>query len=48
MLRLVSSFEDVADGASHKKYLLPAVEIKDYHVMIDGINFLDQRVKNDI
>ena len=32
----------------HTKYYLPTVEIKDYNVMIDGQNFLDQLVKNDL
>ena len=33
---------------AHTGYFLPKVEIKDYNVMIDGQNFLDQLVKNDI
>ena len=27
---------------------LPTVEIKDYNVMIDGRNFFDQPIKNDL
>ena len=30
------------------KYYLPTVEVKDYNVMIDGQNFLDQPVKNNL
>ena len=30
-----------------KQYYLPTVEIKDYHVMIDGRNVFDQPIKND-
>ena len=33
---------------SHKQYYLPTVEIKDYHVMIDGRNFFHQPIKNDL
>ena len=29
-------------------YFLSTVEIKDYNVMIDGKNFFDQAVKDDI
>ena len=32
---------------SNKRYYIPNVEIKDYNVMIDGKNFLDQTIKND-
>ena len=32
---------------SHKQYYLPTVEMKDYNVIIDGINFFDQPIKND-
>ena len=31
---------------SHKQYYLPTVEMKDYNVIIDGINFFDQPIKN--
>ena len=30
------------------KYYLPAEEIKDYNVIIDGRNFFDQPIKNDL
>ena len=42
------SFKDDDGGESHKQYYLPTVEIKNYNVMIDGRNFLDQPIKNDL
>ena len=33
---------------SHKQYCLPTVEIKDYNLMIDGKNFFDYHIKNDL
>ena len=42
------SFKDDDGQESHKQYYLPTVEIKDYNVMIDGINFVDQPIKNDL
>ena len=33
---------------SHLEYYLPKVEIKDYNVKIDGMNFFDQPINNDI
>ena len=44
----VLSFENVVDRKVHTEYYLPKVEIKDYSVMIDGKNVLDQPVKNNI
>ena len=44
----VLSFENVVDRKVHREYYLPKVEIKDYSVMIDGKNFFDQLIKNDI
>ena len=44
----VLSFENVVDRKVHREYYIPKVEIKDYSVMIDGKNFFDQLVKNDI
>ena len=44
----VLAFEDDAQRTSSKIYYLPNVEIKDYNVMIDGKNFFDQSVKNDV
>ena len=31
-----------------QKYCIPTVEIKDYYVMIDGQNFFNQPVKNNL
>ena len=42
------SFENEADRIGHTGYYLPTVEIKDYNVMIDGRNFFDQSVTNNI
>ena len=33
---------------SHRKYFLPRIEIKDYNVLIDGINFYDQNINESI
>ena len=41
-------FENKDDRTVHTKYYLPAVEIKDYNVMIDGQNVFDRPVKNDL
>ena len=35
----VSSFTNGDDKRSHRGYFLPAVEMKDYNVMIDGRHF---------
>ena len=43
-----SSFENTTDRTVHTKYYLPTVEIKDYNVMIDGGNFFDQPLKNNL
>ena len=43
----VLSFENYARRTSSKRYYLLNVEIKDYNVMIDGINIFGQLVKND-
>ena len=42
------SFEDEMQRTSYKRYYLPAVEIKNYRVMIDGQNFFDQPVRNNL
>ena len=42
------SFEDEMQRTSYKRYYLPAVEIKNYSVMIDGQNFFDQPVRNNL
>ena len=43
----ILAFENDAQRTSNKRYYLPNVEIKDYILMIDGKNFLDQPVKNN-
>ena len=40
--------KDENGSKSYKQYYLPTVEIKDYNVMIDGRNFFDQPIKNDL
>ena len=42
------SFANENDRTSHSNYYLPKVEIKDYNVKIDGRNFLDQPINNNI
>ena len=42
------AFENDYQGISNKRYYIPNVEAKDYNVMIDGKNFFDQPVKNNI
>ena len=44
----VLSFKDGDVRESYKQYYLPTVEIKDYNVLIDGRNFFDQPIKNDL
>ena len=44
----VLSFESTTDRTVHTKHYLPTVKIKDYNVMIDGWNFFDQPVKNNL
>ena len=44
----VLSFENNTHRTKHTGYFLPKVEIKDYNVMIDGQNFFDQPVKNNL
>ena len=41
-------FENNEHRTSHKRYFLPTLEIKNYTVMTDGRNFVDQPFKNDI
>ena len=41
-------FENNTNRTLHTKYYLPTVEIKDYNFMIDGENFFDQPVKNNL
>ena len=40
-------FENDATRTEHTRNFLPAVEIKDDHVMIDGKNFFDQPINDD-
>ena len=44
----VLSFQNTDDRAVHTKHCLPTVEIKGYNVMIDGPNFFDQPLKNNL
>ena len=44
----VLTFENNVDRTGHTGYFLPKVKIKDYNVIIDGENFFDQPVKNDL
>ena len=44
----VLSLENENDRTLHSTYYLPKVEIKDYNVMIDGKNFFDQPINNNI
>ena len=41
-------FENRADRTVHTGYYIPKVEIKDYNIIIVGINFFDQPIKNDL
>ena len=43
----VLAFENDNQRISTRRYYLPTVEIKDYNVMINGVNFFDQTIKND-
>ena len=31
-----------------KQYYIPTVEIKDYNIMVNGRNFFDKPIKNDL
>ena len=42
------SFENETDRTSHSIYYVPKVEIKGYNVKIDGRNFFDQPIINNI
>ena len=44
----VLSFENKDDKTENRKYYLPIEGIKDYNVMINGQNFFEQPVKNDL
>ena len=42
------SFENKDIRESYEQYFLPTVEWKDYNVMINGRNFFDQPIKNNL
>ena len=44
----VLSFENGTDREVHTKYFIWNVEIKDYNVIIDGRNFYNQLIKNNL
>ena len=44
----VLSFEDNAHQTRYTWYFLPTVEIKDFNILIDGKNFLDHPIKNNL
>ena len=43
----VLAFENDNQRISTRRYYLPTVEIKDYNVMINGVNFFHQPIKNN-
>ena len=43
----VLAFENDDHRTSNDQYYLPTVEIKDYHILINGENFFDQPIKNN-
>ena len=45
---LILSFPDNTIKTGQTQYLMPSVEIKHYNVMINGQNFFDDPVKNNI
>ena len=44
----VLSFETYTGRASYCRYYLKFVEIKNYNIIIDGQNFFNQQVKNNL
>ena len=44
----VLSFKDENRRESYKQYYFSIAETKDYNVMIDGRNFFDQPIKNNL
>ena len=46
--RFILSFVNNTDRTVHTEYYFTTIEIKDYNVIIDGQNFFDQPVKNDL
>ena len=45
--RFVLLLENNDDRKTNTKYFLPKAKIKDYNVIVNGRDFLDQPVKND-
>ena len=43
----VLAFENIAQRTLHSGCYLPNVDIKDYNIMINGENFLDQPIKDN-
>ena len=41
-------FENVSDRTVHTEYFHRTVEIKDHKIMVNGQNFLDQPVRNNL
>ena len=41
-------FENEAQRTSDKRYYIPTREIKNYNVMVDGQNFFDQPIRNNL
>ena len=44
----VLSCKDEESRESYKQYYLPILEMKYYNITIDGRNFFDQPIKNDL
>ena len=44
----VLPFDNEAQRTSYKRYYLPTKAIKNYNVMIDGQNFFDQAIRNNL
>ena len=44
----VLPFENEAQQISYKRYYLLTVEVKNYNIMIDGQNFFDHPVRNNL
>ena len=44
----VLPFHAADNRTGHSRYYLPTAKVEDYNVMIEGGNFFDQPIKNDI
>ena len=42
------SYEYNTHQTSYKSFFIQTVEIKDFDIIINGVNFFDQPVKNDV